>query len=82
MSNTIRKDKNGKKHKESLLKHNARYKCRCERCTGIDTIDLQDKIAEKELKQQIKTDEYNFKQNGEFIEDIDDPYYTSRNRNI
>jgi hypothetical protein len=41
--------------------------------------DLIDKIAKKELKQQIKTDEYNFKLNGEFIEDIDDPYYTSRN---
>ena len=40
--------------------------------------DLVDKIAEKELKQQIKTDEYNFKQNGEFIEDIDDPYFSAK----
>ena len=31
--------------------------------------DLINKIAEKELKQQIKTDEYNFKHNGEFIDD-------------
>ena len=44
--------------------------------------ELIDKIAEKDLKQQIKTDEYNFKQNGEFIEDIDDPYYTSKNNGI
>lgn len=55
MSNTYRRDRNGKTHKESLLKHNARYKCRCERCTGVDTLDLEDKIAEKEMKQEIKT---------------------------
>lgn len=35
--------------------------------------NIEDKIAEKELKQQIKTDEYNFKLNGEFIEGTDDP---------
>lgn len=39
---------------------------------------LVNKIAEKELKQQIKTDEYNFKQSGEYIEDIDDPYFRAK----
>ena len=31
--------------------------------------DLEDKIAEKELKRQIELDEYNFKQSGKYIED-------------
>jgi hypothetical protein len=32
-------------------------------------LQIKERIAEKELKQQIKTDEYNFKPNGEHIED-------------
>ena len=32
MSRTIRKDRNGKRYKESLKKKEARYKCRCEYC--------------------------------------------------
>lgn len=79
MSNTYRKDKNGKTHKESLKKRECRYNCRCEYCTGVSKNLTSEKIAEKELKEQLKIDEYNFKQNGEFIEDIDDPYYTSKN---
>ena len=33
--------------------------------------DLEEKIAEKELKRQIELDEYNFKQSVEYIEDED-----------
>ena len=82
MSDTLRKDRNDNVFKESLKKKSctSRYRCRCERCVGKK--DTLDKIAEKELIQQIRTDEYNFKQNGEFIEDINDPYYTSKNVQI
>lgn len=59
MSNTLRKDRNGKTFKESLKKKCGRTRCRCEYCTDIEKNKLSDKIAEKELKQQIKTDEYN-----------------------
>ena len=69
MSRTIRKDRNGKRYKESLKKKEARYKCRCGYCTGVDKNNLCEKIAEKELKEQIGLDEYNFKQSGEYIED-------------
>ena len=69
MSRTIRKDRSGKRYKESLKKKEARYKCRCEYCTGVDKNNLCEKIAEKELKEQIGLDEYNFKQSGEYIED-------------
>ena len=46
MSNTIRKDKNGKEYKESLKKREAR--CRCEYYLGKK--DVIEKIAEKEMK--------------------------------
>lgn len=75
MSNTYRKDRTGKKFKESLKKRNAIYKCRCEYCTGVSKNLMCEKIAKKELKQQIKIDEYNFKQTGQYIEDEDDPYF-------
>ena len=65
MSRTIRKDKNGKSYKESLKKKEARYKCRCEYCTGVDKNNLCEKIAEKELK----IDEYNFDKEGKYIDD-------------
>lgn len=68
MARTIRKDRNGKRYKESLKKKEARYKCRCGYCTGVDKNNLCEKIAEKELKRQIELDEYNFKQSGEYIE--------------
>ena len=71
MSRTIRKDRNGKKYKESLKKKEARYKCRCEYCTGVSKNLICEKIAEKELKKQIELDEYNFKQSVEYIEDED-----------
>jgi hypothetical protein len=41
-----------------------------------------EKILDKELKEQLKIDEYNFKKNGDFIEDIDDPYFKQRTMNI
>lgn len=34
MSNTIRKDKNGKEYKESLKKKDGHFRCRCEYCLG------------------------------------------------
>lgn len=54
MSNTYRKDKNGKKHKESLMKKEAYYRCRCEYCTGVSKNLICEKIAEKELEEEIK----------------------------
>ena len=69
MSRTTRRDRTGKKHKESLKKKEAHYKCRCEYCTGVSKNLICEKIAEKELKRQIGLDEYNFKQSGEYIED-------------
>ena len=53
MSNTFRKDKHGKKRKESLHKKEARYKCRCERCTGKNK--EVDKTAEKDFEIELKT---------------------------
>jgi len=54
MSNTYRKDRNGKTYKESLKKKEARYKCTCHYCVGVDKKKLCDKIAEKEMRQEIK----------------------------
>lgn len=51
MSNTYRKDRNDKVYKESLKKKFSRYKCRCTYCLGKrDTVD---KIAEKDLKEEM-----------------------------
>ena len=69
MSNTLRRDRTGKIYKESLKKKEARYKCRCEYCTGVDKNNLCEKIAEKELKEQLKIDEYNFDKEGKYIDD-------------
>lgn len=54
MSNTVRKDRNGKEYKEGLKKKcsDARYRCRCNYCLGKK--DTFDKIAEKELKEEIR----------------------------
>ena len=54
MSDTFRKDRNDKLFKENLKKKSStsRYRCRCERCVGKH--DIIDKIAEKELKTEIK----------------------------
>ena len=53
MSDTLRKDRNGNTFKESLKKKSctSRYRCRCERCVGKK--DMQEKIAEKELKTEL-----------------------------
>ena len=59
MSNTYRKDRNDKKYKESLKKKEARYKCRCEYCTGVSKNLICEKIAEKELKRQINNETEN-----------------------
>lgn len=58
MSRTIRKDRNGKRYKESLKKKEARYKCRCEYCTGVSKNLICEKIAEKELRTELKKDGY------------------------
>lgn len=54
MSDTLRKDRNNNIFKESLKKKSctSRYRCRCERCVGKK--DTLDKIAEKELKTELK----------------------------
>ena len=77
MSDTLRKDRNDKQFKESLKKKSstARYRCRCKRCVGKH--DKLDKIAEKELKTEIKEmeiDIYNLDRftplnNGQMLED-------------
>lgn len=54
MSNTIRKDRNNKSYKEGLKKKDGRYRCQCHYCVGVDRNELVDKIAEKELKEQIR----------------------------
>ena len=59
MSRTIRKDRNGKRYKESLKKKEAQYKCRCEYCTGVSKNLICEKIAKKELKNQIKDETEN-----------------------
>lgn len=59
MARTIRKDRNGKRYKESLKKKEARYKCRCEYCTGVSKNLICEKIADEELKRQIKNETEN-----------------------
>ena len=59
MARTIRKDRNGKRYKESLKKKEARYKGRCEYCTGVSKNLICEKIAEKELKRQIENETEN-----------------------
>ena len=54
MSNTIRKDKNGKEYKESLKKKDGDFRCRCEYCLGKK--DTADKITEKEMKEELKNE--------------------------
>ena len=59
MARTIRRDRTGKRYKESLKKKEARYKCRCGYCTGVSKNLICEKIAEKELKRQIKDETEN-----------------------
>ena len=59
MARTIRRDRTGKRYKESLKKKEARYKCRCEYCTGVSKNLICEKIAKKELKRQIKDETEN-----------------------
>ena len=59
VARTIRKDGNGKRYKESLKKKEARYKCRCEYCTGVSKNLICEKIADEELKRQINNETEN-----------------------
>ena len=57
MSNTYRKDKNNKYVKEGLKKEPYEYKCNCWHCTGYDArtkFELRVKIAEKEMKEEVR----------------------------
>lgn len=54
MSNTYRKDRNGISYKEGLKKKDGRYRCQCHYCIGVDKNELVEKIAEKELKTELK----------------------------
>lgn len=54
MSNTTRKDKNGKTLKEGLKKKDGVYRCNCHYCVGFDRNELIEKIADKELETEIK----------------------------
>ncbi len=51
MSNTFRTDRDGNKRKEGLHKKQKTHVCRCEYCLGKK--DTLDKIAEKEMKEEI-----------------------------
>lgn len=57
MSNTLRKDKHDKIFKEGIKKKSteAHYRCDCYYCVGADKNDIVDKIAEKEMKEEIRT---------------------------
>ena len=55
MSNTYRKDKFNKVFKEGLKKKCGRTRCRCEYCMDVEQVKLFEKIAEKEMKEEIKT---------------------------
>lgn len=55
MSNTFRTDRDGNKRKEGIHKKKARCICRCEYCLGKQ--NTLDKIAEKEMKKELLTDE-------------------------
>ena len=55
MSNTYRKDRNNKIFKETLKKHSGRTRCRCEYCMDVERDKIADKIAAKELKEEIRT---------------------------
>lgn len=54
MSNIYRKDRNGKIFKEGLKKKCGRTRCRCEYCIDIEKNKLSNKIAEKEMTEQIR----------------------------
>lgn len=49
MGKTFRRDRDGKIYRESLKKHSARYRCRCERCTNRG----RDMIIESEKDREI-----------------------------
>ena len=59
MSNTYRKGSDGKTYKESLKKKEARYRCRCEYCSVVSKNLVCEKIAEKEMKEEIRVIEMN-----------------------
>jgi len=63
MSNTLRKDKNGKTFKESLKKKCGRTRCRCTYCTNTESNKIFDKILNKELKKQIEYETENWRIN-------------------
>lgn len=54
MSNTLRKDKYDKINKEGLKKKNKGYECTCFHCVGKCKKDLQDKIATKEMTEEVR----------------------------
>lgn len=54
MSNTIRKDKHDKLFKEGLKKKEGHHRCDCHYCVGVDKNMLVDKIAKKEMKEEVR----------------------------
>lgn len=76
MSNTYRKDRNGKAYKEGLKKKDGGYRCTCHYCVGVDKKELVEKIAKKEMKEEIKTVEtgenidYDILEQDEILEQI------------
>lgn len=50
MSNTFRKDVNGKTFKENIRKKCGRTRCRCEYCMNVERNKLLDKVDREEIK--------------------------------
>lgn len=59
MSNTYRRDRVDKVFKEGLKKKDGWYRCDCHHCVGVDRKILENKIAKKEMKEEIKETEEN-----------------------
>lgn len=51
MGKTYRRDSNDKKFRESLKKHHAKYKCRCEYCTSRDREKQRIKHTNEQIRQ-------------------------------
>ena len=54
MSNTIRKDKNGKEYKESLKKKDGHFRCRCEYCLGKKSVRRYEAQVLKEMREEVR----------------------------
>ena len=54
MSRTRRKDKEGNVFWDGRRTREINHRCRCGWCTGVDKKALEEKIADKEMKRQLR----------------------------